>query len=379
MQISSQNPFSDNPIDISTRIAYYIIGRTGGRHSNGPAAMQKERRFMKTRYRLKPGAGPIAILLLMLLAGILAAVFVIQARYDRTVFNPQQVLAASLQQQEQAGQSDTLFAETTPEGFTLMTAMEQYGPDNLYEKINGKAPLYLDSGFEQLRTQRFVHNDNEQDWFELYLYDMGTPQNAFSVYSTQKRLGVRDLDLARYAYETDDALFAAAGEYYIELIGTGQSDGLIEPKRQTLMNLIGTLDIADGPGDETPVFPAEGLMPGTESLSVAATFGYEPFTNVYTAQYEAQPEPVMLFYTRRDTAEQAGRLGKSYIKFLRENGADPVEADIDFAQVLDFYGMIEVVFVKGDYVAGVHAASDAGQAVEFARRLYENLPSGAQQ
>lgn len=332
---------------------------------------------MTKHYAANRGAGAVGIILLLVLLGIVAGVFVAQGRYDRKVFNPQEVLAASLEAGETGNSESSVLAQAGPEGYEPMTAMEVYGPDSLYEKINGKAPLYLDSGFEQLRTQRFVNSEDADSWFELYVYDMGAGDNAFSVYSTQKRLGVRDLDTARYSYETEDAVFAAAGPYYIELIGTGESGPLMEEKRETLANLVSQLNIGSEETGQKEIFPAEGQIAGTVSLSVSSTFGYEEFVNVYTAQYEGEAEPVTLFYTQREDFETARQLGQGYIEFLLENGADRVDTDIDFGEVLDFYGMIEVVFIKGNTVGGVHAAGDVEEAIALAEKLYENVREGS--
>ncbi|TFG46523.1 MAG: hypothetical protein E4H40_07285, partial [Candidatus Brocadiia bacterium] len=75
----------------------------------------------------------------------------------------------------------------TPAGFILASKTEFYRHDNLYEKIDGKADLYTESGFEILQTCRFAASQNTELDFEAFIYDMGTLRNAFSVYSLQKR------------------------------------------------------------------------------------------------------------------------------------------------------------------------------------------------
>jgi len=77
-----------------------------------------------------------------------------------------------------------------PSGLRAMSAPEIFKPDTLSDKINGKAELYLSAGFVELRTQRFQQADDEVAWFELFLYDMGTPSNAFAVFSVQRRRDV---------------------------------------------------------------------------------------------------------------------------------------------------------------------------------------------
>ena len=59
-----------------------------------------------------------------------------------------------------------------PDDFVSLSEIEKYIPDNLYEKINGKAPTYLDAGFVELTAQRFVSKYDENLWMEIEIFDM---------------------------------------------------------------------------------------------------------------------------------------------------------------------------------------------------------------
>lgn len=48
----------------------------------------------------------------------------------------------------------------------------------------------------------------------LRFYDMGNSQNAFSVFSAQRRKDADPLNLTRYAYRTSNAIFLIHGRYY---------------------------------------------------------------------------------------------------------------------------------------------------------------------
>ncbi|MHC4193058.1 MAG: DUF6599 family protein, partial [Planctomycetota bacterium] len=91
----------------------------------------------------------------------------------------------------------------TPAGFKALSTTEVYDSANLFEKINGKATFYLDCGFRELLTQRFVSESDEDIWMELYVYDMSNIANAFSVFSTQKRPEAQMLSFAypRFHYK----------------------------------------------------------------------------------------------------------------------------------------------------------------------------------
>jgi hypothetical protein len=81
---------------------------------------------------------------------------------------------------------------TPPAGFEVRAGPERYGADTLYEKINGKADLYVSAGFVQLQTWRFAGAAGP--WLELFLYEMSNETAAFSVFSTQRRPDAEALD-----------------------------------------------------------------------------------------------------------------------------------------------------------------------------------------
>ena len=59
--------------------------------------------------------------------------------------------------------TDSLFGE----GFVPAGGIENYNSDNLYEKIDGKADLYLNNGFVSLQTRRFAENSSSENWAEV--------------------------------------------------------------------------------------------------------------------------------------------------------------------------------------------------------------------
>ena len=94
-----------------------------------------------------------------------------------------------------------------PEGMVILTPVESFGPESLSEKIDGKAELYLSAGFLSLRSQRFVETGKPERWLEVFVYNMGSMRNAFSVYSTQRRADAEDLAFTPFAYQTANACF----------------------------------------------------------------------------------------------------------------------------------------------------------------------------
>ena len=165
-----------------------------------------------------PGAIETAICLavLLALAAVAATIVARQVNYSSTFLgswgSPSSMAAGT-----PAGLDLSAYA---PGGFAPMSPAESFGPDNLYDKIDGRADLYLTAGFVNLRCQRFAERADRQGWMEVYVYDMGNADNAFTVYSKQKRPGAAEL--AALAYQTSNSLYFVHGRYYVEIVaGSG--------------------------------------------------------------------------------------------------------------------------------------------------------------
>jgi hypothetical protein len=255
---------------------------------------------------------------------------------------------------------------------------EIYNEDNLYEKIDGKAPMYVESGFERLTTQRFANSSNLELGLELYLYDMGNTRNAFSVYSRQKRADVKDLNDIPFGYKTSNAIYISHGRYYIEIIGFAESQELIDSMKGIAQKLVAQL-----PSDEKDKIPEldffpQGTVAGSWKLQLRDAFGFDGLSDTYSAQYKAGEHTVTIFFSKRSNADEAMTVAKRYSDFLVTNGAKTGEFDSEIlksagASILDFYGSTEIVFATGAFVGGVHEADKKQAAEKAAEVLIDRL------
>lgn len=318
----------------------------------------------------------ICLLVILFLTG--AVIFVKQFDYDMSRFG---ISTAVIPKLEIPFELSSL----APAGFETLSKAEVYSSENLYEKINGKAPLYIESGFEELSTQRFVSINDQSLWMELYAYDMGTVKNAFSVYSVQRRAGSEafaPMQLGTpqsgnlFAYKTGNALYFVHGKYYIELVGSSESDELFKAITEAARNIQANLAADTDTGiAELAFFPQENLVPGSIKLYVANAFGFERLTNTFTARYQSGNETVTVFLSKRADSKNAEAIAESYRNFLIENGAVAKNTTnkIIEGKVMDFYGTTEIVFIVGPFVAGIHEAENQQTAEKIAEILINRL------
>ncbi len=319
------------------------------------------------RRRAKRLEFAISICILAILFLIAAGVFVKQFDYDMSRFG--------IQHQFSLG-SRLIGAGLVPAGFETVSKIEVYNSKNLYEKINGKAPFYIESGFEKLSTQRFVSENDQSLWMEAFIYDMAAVRNAFSVYSLQRRPEAESFAPMRFAYKTGNALYFAHGKYYIELIGASESGVLFRAIAEVARKIRANLSIDyDTAIDELALFPQENLVPGSIRLYQANAFGFEGLTNTFTAKYQLGNEAVTAFLSKRADSKDAEAVAEGYRNFLIENGGVVKNATSKAIEgkVVDFYGTTEIVFAAGSFVAGIHEAENQQAAEKLAEVLINKL------
>ena len=323
--------------------------------------------------RNKPSKGKktiVALVILGLLASIAAAVFFKQFYYDASIYAP------SIGNAGQSAQGLSWhIPETMGESLAILNEPESFGPEDLFNKIDGKAELYLSAGFAELSCQRFSEKNNPESWAEIYIYNMAEPRNAFAVFSSQRRQKATDIDIGDFGYEARGALFFTHGEFYVEVIPSSESKTLGKAMSAVARDFVNNTQAAHQNLPELQIFPHTNLQPGSITLLSKNAFGFDRLDNVFTAVYKFNTEEVTAFLSLRRDNYEAKELLEAYQRFLMANGANERQApnDIPGAKLMELFGTYELVFTNGPYLAGVHQAANAQAAENLARILSAGL------
>jgi hypothetical protein len=319
----------------------------------------------------------IAVLLFLMIIG--AVICLKQFRYDPSIFPSGMTLSIPEGRHLQEEKTDTALSF---KNMVQMTPPEIFNEENLYEKIDGKAELYLSAGFKSLTSQRFSKAGESDSWLEVFIYDMANIENAFAVYTLQKRGGSKQLDLTKFIYKTENAVFFLHGNYYIEITSSKVSDFLMDSILSFAGDFIKNRKVEGESVSAIGLFPSENLDAETIVLFPSNAFGYDKLNMVFAADYNTQKGKIKAFLSRRKSPEEAGVLAKSYSGFLISLGGKPVKSETnpDNAEIIEIMDTFEVIFTKGPYLAGIHSADDLNGAKKIAsalnKRLGENTGAG---
>lgn len=330
---------------------------------------------MKPAAYKKPGKGEarlsMAIMAILVIVGAGVIIRQFQINPGVVALRPESHLSGLPQESDRS----TLI-NTVGSGIVPFSPREQFSPDTLYEKINGRADLYLSAGFISLVTQRFTTDKHAGNWVEAFVYDMATPANAFSVFSMQRREGARSDDVAPKAYRTKNALFMTHDKFYVEMIGTDTSTDLQETMRALAQGFIdahGGTTMARAPGAD--LFPAENIVPDSLQLIASNAFGYEQLDRIYTCVYNIDGSRLTAFVSERQSKDAAAAMAEVYAQTLLSYGASVVDGPVSVngATFLQFFDTYEIVFSQGRYLAGIHEADSLETAGGLAQRLSDHL------
>jgi hypothetical protein len=330
----------------------------------------------------KPGRAEqfIGSSILLCVAVIAAGVY-----FKQFSFNPAVLTATTIAPATATNVSATAPDETPavlPPELTVMSAPENFGPDDVYNKIDGKADLYLTAGFVHMTCQRFALKATNDDWMEWFVYDMGALPQAFSVFSLQRRAEGQTIGLTPFAYQTENAIYFVSGRYYVEAV-----TAMPVPAMMTgMMAMARQFVAAHPPGaaeiPELKLFPPENREADNDGLQMADAFGFDGFTNVFTAKYQLPSGgtnvEVLAYLKITKTAADATALRDAYRSFLLSNGGKEMEAGgaAALGKPINFMDSIEIVFAESNIVAGVHAAPDAASAAKVSQQLSDSLRKG---
>lgn len=320
----------------------------------------------------------LSIVILSVLMAISGGIFITQFHFNPGVLQKDALMPEPNKDKPSSQLSSIAPFAPLPEGIQPLTKMEIFDARNLSDKINGKAELYLSAGFSRLNTQRFKDERTTDLWMEVFVYDMGNHQNAFSVFSAQRRDDAESLGLAKYSYRTTNALFLVHGRYYVEIIASKASEQVIQPLKKMAETFIRNTPVETAAINETELFPKQDLVKNSIALVASNAFGYDGFDKIYTAEYEFDDHSLMAYLSHRRTPVEAKELTSAYTEFLLAYGGENSDAQIPItnARLIEILDTYEIVFSHGSYLAGIREAATIKQAKTLALRLYHRIKEG---
>lgn len=198
-------------------------------------------------------------------------------------------------------------------------AVEQYGPENLFQYIDGEAEMYNDYGFVAMVTAYYVHSQRSELAFSIDIYDMGSPLNAFGIYSMYRRPELEFASIGAEAIVSGTNIRFYKDRYFVQ-VNTGNLDSLAGQAIRRCARAVAD-DLPEG------LVPAAlAWMPGDHrvehSLAYKTTgfMGQESIHSVLQAEYQLPSGNCTGFLAWFETEAQADSALQSLAQSLAQQG-----------------------------------------------------------
>jgi hypothetical protein len=268
-----------------------------------------------------------------------------------------------------------LLARLAPEGWTIYDQVGQFTADNLYERINGRAELYLAYDVVSLTTATFEDKTDIGRFIELSVFDMGNPTNAFGIFSVERFQGDPPLDLGRMGYLSDSNAYIWKGKYYITIVVSDST----EEFEQLSLDLASKVTAALIDSGERvwglSALPQEHLINDSVQYFKVDALGLDFIQNTYTAEYLKGETTIKAFLSQQTNPDDALDLVERYEEYSQEYGQGfkrRIKNGAEFV-LCDMGGTFDVVFRKGRIVGGVISVNHQVKAIEIAFDLWIQL------
>jgi len=167
-----------------------------------------------------------------------------------------------------------------------------YGPDNLYEYINGAADGYLAYGFQQCLTRDFSFKDLK---FTIDIYDMGGRINAFGMYQTERPTNIQGLDIGIDAVVSPPyQCLLLKGNLYIKLnIYEGEFN---QENGKTILEIIASaIEGSNDLPEELNLLPQKFKIQNSEGYNREAYLGLSILQRCVYAKYRVKDKTVQYY------------------------------------------------------------------------------------
>jgi hypothetical protein len=211
---------------------------------------------------------------------------------------------------------------TFPElkGFKLTTNYPVYGPDNLWDFINGAADAYVACGFVDLHVAEYKKGKNV---IKLEIYRHSDHTMAFGIYSTERSPSFRYMNIGSQGYSAEGAVNFFKGNYYVKVRTYSKNEKTLQAAQTLALSTAGVLEGSTDMPQALALFPASGKKSNEEMYINESVLGHKFLNKAFKANYIAGPDSFSVFILLTKTPDEAWKSAETY---LASTGTEALES-----------------------------------------------------
>lgn len=251
----------------------------------------------------------------------------------------------------------------TVAGWTISDEVEVFNPDNLFDRINGAAPLFIENNFREMTSMEYKKG---ADYITIQAYRHATPEDAFGMYSSERSSDLAFLPIGGEAQGDKTNLYFFAGNMYLKIWSNVSGD--VSAELQSIgKGLAEKIDATAAYPLVVRLFPEEGKIPYSVSYITSNFIGHEFLRSVYTARYERGGQSFLLFILDGGTPESVKDVLTQYMAFTKQ----PQEVQEGELLIKDRYNGDIPSLWKGRYLIGIF--NENGDTITGGNELLNEL------
>lgn len=294
-----------------------------------------------------------------------------------------------------------------PAGWTIAKSgnkhLETFNADNLYEKIDGRAESFIQYDVQGMAYASYHPTGDTDNDVQLYIFEMADPLKALGKYGSEKPEESTAVAIGDEGYTSAGSTLFHAGKYYTQIVSTSEdpkfaafaldlAKRVAAKQKPAGAKASGSVASANPEGEGEGSKPAEaavtpatyfGMLPkkgreGEAKYVAQDAFGYSFLSDVFMADYKEGETTWQGFLRPYKDEAEAKAVFQKYLDGAKKDGAEikPVKTEgADEMVVSSNIGLVDVVFRKGNTLAGANGGTTAGPPEQFARGLAKSLPA----
>ena len=241
--------------------------------------------------------------------------------------------------------------------WTIAEGPVEFGPEDLYDYLNGAAERYLSYGFVQALHVRYDIEGDDRSGITLDLYDMGSNQGAFGIYSMGRRRDSTALDWGTEGSARGNAAQAFQGRIFVHGIADYEDPSSVSAMHEMIRDVTGKITGESSWAAVIDPLPDHGLVPRSEQYVAADLLGHAFLPGGMLARYRLDGHEARLFFSDLGSAARAGEA----VALLQDRRAKRIDVQITSSPGAGGFSYSDpeagsgTVIAAGHFVLGIHS------------------------
>ena len=243
-------------------------------------------------------------------------------------------------------------------GWKIDREVEVFDSDNLFNRINGSAPLFIENNFREMTSVKYTKSE---DYIVIQAYRHAAPEDAFGMYASERSPDLTYCDAGGEAQGDNAGLYFFAGSIYVKMQSSADTDDAGAIMREIAKGFAAKIAPEASYPNLFRAFPATDRIKYSETYITASFLGHEFLNKVYSCKYTKDGKTLQLFAIDGQTAEGVKEVLNKYLAFTKQPAPNLVGKFV----IADKYNGDIPCKIYGQYLVGVYDESGGGKAADL--------------